>query len=152
MSAPSNTGESLPLPAGFPLNRSIANTYGLLSPDGTVQELPTLIIWEADITNFPDLECLPLDTEDQTLLTAFDPEDDSFYERFLSSLPTEHSLLGSGTLRNRPSLSLSRYCLSYDSFTALLEAAAGKYELSVYFPTDLTEVEDCLVIFICSEE
>lgn len=141
----------LPLPGDLPMRMGAADAYGLVSVDGSVQEIPTLIIQDADIADFPDLKFLPMDTDVQTMPTVFDSEAD-FYERFLSSLPTEYSLLGSGTLREMPRFSLSRYSLPYDSFIALLEAAAGKYELSVYLPTDPAEAEACLVIFVCCEE
>lgn len=123
----------------------------ILKGQNTVtQELPTLVIWEAVPERFPELAFAPMEKRMPQLSVI--TEESTFYERFLSILPSQLLFLRSNALRSTPDFDLTRYTVPYEDFTALIQSAAGKYAFAVYFPQELDTEEECLVILIRTEE
>lgn len=129
----------------------LSSIYGIQAADGELRELPTLIIYGADIEDFPGLRAeFALPKQLPSLQTANLAADSSFYQRFFSILPSELGLLPG--FPEEQSYDLSRYSVSYERFIALMNAAVGSYETAVYFPQGMDEAETCLVILISAEE
>lgn len=122
---------------------------GLVTEDGSLYTMPTMIIQGATTTDFPGLDMGLSVLVGQSSAAA---KEDSFYSRFFSVLPEELRL--TPIPQDAPDYRLSQHLVSYDSFCALLEVAAGSYEAAVYLPEALPEDASglsCLIILICEE-
>ena len=124
--------------------------YGIHAADGELRELPTLVIYGASPEDFPSLSLQPpLPSQLPSMQTANIAVDGSFYQRFFSVLPSEFGLLSN--FPSEPDFNLSRYSVSYESFSALLDSVIGRYEAAIYLPEEIDEEEDCLIILISEE-
>ncbi len=124
---------------------------------------PLLIIWNAQPESFAPLKDLtPLEeppksdappAEDTEQTNGAAAESGNLYTRLLATLPLGKKLSeASPELLSKPALSIMKYLVSYEQFSALFTECIGAYETAVYYPANLRDLDCCTVLVISGTE
>lgn len=116
-----------------------------ITPPGT--DAPLLLIWNADpgdIAFFKGLTPLTSSSESE-LPTSQDAG--TLYERLLAPLTQKISDAASA-LPSKPALTATKYLVSYEQLCALFTECIGTYEIAVYYPADVCDLEHCTVLVL----
>lgn len=105
---------------------------------------PLLVIWGADAQELSSAYDLSPTQEEQTEPAS---NTDSLYTRLLSALPPAKNLSDTAPQQGSE-VTVTKYLVSYAQLSSLFTDCVGVYETAVYYPTGLSELENCTVLVI----
>ncbi len=116
-------------------------------------DAPLLILWGARTEDIELLKGLSPVTAAELPEESVEPsaEADSLYECLLASLPLAKKLSEAASDLPQNS-SVTKYHVSYEQLSALFSDCVGNYELAIYYPADLRDLENCTVLILSPAE
>ncbi len=119
--------------------------YGKDAPSAPV---PTLVIWgvSAEDIRLP-FGAVKTDFSTQSTNSV----KTSLYDHFASALFTLRQPIVENESENlflKPAIDSELYRVTYNELCDLFDSCAGKYELALYFPRNITDLEECQIILI----
>lgn len=155
--APTETQESFTLPTA---DISSIHGYAPVGKDFTGGQfstrysysggVPTLVIWDVTAQELR----LPFSAvKTEFSAKSASPVRPSLYDHFASTLfALSHSTFSAsdGSQFITPSYETELYTVGYKELCEFFRSCTGKYELAIYFPKNMENVEDCQIILIAS--
>ena len=120
----------------------------IYSKDNQDAAIPTLVIWGISAEDIK-LPFGAVKTDFATQSTS--SVKTSLYDHFASALFTLRQPISgseSGNLFLKPALDSELYKITYNDLCDLFDSCVGKYELALYFPQNITDLEECQIILI----
>lgn len=120
----------------------------IYSKDNQDAAIPTLVIWGISAEDIK----LPFGAVKTGFATqSTSSVKTSLYDHFASSLFTLRQPISgseSGNLFLKPAFDSELYKITYNDLCDLFDSCVGKYELALYFPQNITDLEECQIILI----
>lgn len=129
--------------------RPVRNRYA-----SAAHSIPTLVLWGVSAEEFSLLaqlqpeELSPLSEQNMEGLAP-----DGLYRRYLSALTLlRPDFSQENSAASQAAAHVTVYLLDYAAFSQLFSEAAGQCEISVYFPAELRDLNECQVLLVAEGE